>query len=149
MKSIFDQATREEVIQRIEGLSSDCKAHWGKMHVAQMVRHCAQCEEYYHGNIVVKRSILGRFIGKIALKGLLKDESSVLQRNASTSPIFRVEEKNVDLEREKSRWKSLIERYASYDKDAFTHWFFGPMTKNQLGQFIYKHCDHHLRQFGV
>jgi hypothetical protein len=147
MKSIFDIETRTEILKRIEGLNKETKAAWGQMTVTQMVKHCALCEKYYHGNLAVSRSILGRLIGKTVINKMLKDDQSMLQKNAPTKPQFKVNQDVGNLELEKEQWKSLIEQYASFDKEYFTHWFFGKMTKQQLGQFIYKHCDHHLRQF--
>lgn len=149
MKSIFDKKTRDEVINRINSLTANSKPLWGKMTVAQMVRHCSLCEEYYYGNIKVSRSFLGRIFGKVAINGILKDENSTFKRNAPTSPSFKVTEDINDLEAEKGKWKVLIERYSTFGNENFTHWFFGTMTKPQLGQFIYKHCDHHLKQFGM
>ena len=147
MKSIFDIETRTEILKRIEGLNKETKAAWGQMTVTQMVKHCALCEKYYHGNLAVSRSFLGRLIGKTVINKMLKDDQSVLQKNAPTKPQFKVNHDIENLELEKEQWKSLIEQYASFDNDYFTHWFFGKMSKQQLGQFIYKHCDHHLRQF--
>ncbi|MBZ5857310.1 DinB family protein [Flavihumibacter profundi] len=149
MKSIFDKNTREEVIYRINSLSNNSTANWGKMTVTQMVKHCAKCEEYYYGKLKVKRSILGRLIGKKVIKAILKDETSALKKNAPTSPEFEVNEDKLDFEKERAAWSQLIEGYENFDNEIFTHWFFGEMTKEQLGQFIYKHCDHHLRQFGA
>jgi hypothetical protein len=40
-----------------------------------------------------------------------------------------------------------MEAYANYSNNNFTHWFFGKMTKDQVEYFVYKHTDHHLRQF--
>jgi hypothetical protein len=147
MKSIFDIDTRTEILNRIDNLNQESKAAWGQMTVAQMVKHCALCEEYYHGNLLVSRSFLGRLIGKMVINKTLKDDQSMLQKNAPTSPQFRVNNNIGNLEAEKEQWKSLIEQYASFNKAYFMHWFFGKMSKEQLGQFIYKHCDHHLRQF--
>ncbi len=42
---------------------------------------------------------------------------------------------------------SLIEEYEDFSNHDFEHWFFGKMTKGQVGYFVYKHTDHHLRQF--
>ncbi len=149
MKSIFNQAIRNEVVARIELLTEHSKPLWGKMTVGQMVRHCALCEDYYFGNIQVKRSFLGRIVGQSAIKSILKNETSGIGRNAPTSAKFQVNEKISDLGTEKDAWIVLIERYATFEKAYFTHWFFGKMTKTQLGEFIYKHCDHHLKQFAV
>ena len=149
MKSIFDKTVREEVTRRIDNLKAHCQPLWGKMNVAQMVRHCCLCEEYYLGSIKVKRSFLGRIVGKAAARSILKDEISTFGKNAPTSPVFRVTEAVNDVESEKQKWKSLVERYELFSNETFMHWFFGKLTKTQLGQFVYKHCDHHLKQFGV
>ena len=147
MKSIFEESTRVEVIKRIRTLTPESTASWGSMTVGQMVRHCAICEAYYYGDIRIKRSLAGRIFGKKAINAILKDESSGLHRNAPTAPPFRVTEEGIDLESEKRKWVALIERYATFNQASFTHWFFGRMSKEQLGQFIYKHSNHHLVQF--
>lgn len=149
MKSIFEESTRVEVIKRIRTLTPESTASWGSMTVGQMVRHCAICEAYYYGDIRIKRSFAGRIFGKKAIKAILKDENSGLHRNAPTAPPFRVTEEVIDLESEKRKWVALIERYATFNQELFTHWFFGRMSKEQLGQFIYKHTHHHLVQFQV
>ncbi|HLW39010.1 MAG TPA: hypothetical protein VKX31_01370 [Brumimicrobium sp.] len=47
-------------------------------------------------------------------------------------------------------WKQVfIKEYESYQNPNFVHDFFGEMTNEEIGILIYKHCDHHLRQFGV
>ena len=68
---------------------------------------------------------------------------------APTPPQLKVSDPVLNLEVEKENWKQLIFRYENFQQNDFIHWFFGTMTKKQLGEFIYKHCDHHLRQFGV
>ena len=92
---------------------------------------------------------MGRIFGKMAIKSILKDENSSIKKNAPTPHQFKVKENITDLENEKLQWKSLVERYGTFNKEEFIHWFFGNLTREQLGQFIYKHTDHHLRQFGV
>jgi hypothetical protein len=149
MKTIFDRRTKEEVLARIDSLTENSRALWGKMSVAQMVRHCSLCEEYYHGNIQVPRSFLGRILGKMAIGAILKNENSTFRKNSSTPASLKVTEDLKNISAEKERWKDLIEKYDEFEDRPFTHWFFGPMTKTQLGQLIYKHSDHHLRQFGV
>ena len=147
MKSIFNPENRRDIIGRVNALSPDSRRLWGKMTVTQMVRHCITCEEYYFGNVHVKRSLLGRLIGPLAIKGLLKDDSTTLSKNAPTAASFKATEDAADLEPEKQKWTALLEKYGSYSDEYFHHWFFGKMSKEQLGQFVYKHCDHHLRQF--
>ncbi|KIA94751.1 hypothetical protein OC25_08795 [Pedobacter kyungheensis] len=148
MKSIFDSETRDDVIKRIDALNANSSPLWGKMTVAQMMLHCSLTDDYYLGNTKVNRSFLGRIFGKIAINKILKDNSAILSKNAPTSPFFKVTGDIKDVEAEKQKWKSTVEKYATFHNEAFVHFFFGKMTKAQLGQFIYKHTDHHLRQFG-
>jgi hypothetical protein len=56
-------------------------------------------------------------------------------------------EKNGDMEVEKKKWLSLIEDYGHFSNPDFIHPFFGKMTTEQIRYFVYKHIDHHLRQF--
>lgn len=149
MKSIFDKTVREELAYRINLLNESSQALWGKMTVGQMLRHCCLCEEYYFGNVTIKRSLLGRIVGRRAINAILKDEASGLIKNSPAPAIFQVHQPVANLDAEKQQWISLIERYTLFKQNEFTHWFFGRMQKEQLGQFIYKHADHHLRQFGV
>lgn len=149
MKSIFDPLVRQELILRVQSLSAEHKALWGQMTVAQMLRHCSLCEDYYFGQITLKRSLLGRLFGRAAINSILKDETSTLRKNAVTPTPFKVTETISDIDSEKNHWIERIQRYESFDRNDFMHWFFGRLSKEQLGYFIYKHSDHHLRQFGV
>lgn len=147
MKSILDKTTRGELIDRINELDENSTAQWGQMNVYQMLKHCVLCDEFYQGKSKHKRSFMGRLFGKTALKNLLAEDKS-FPKNAPTSDAFKVKEESGDVESEKSNWIALIEAYENYSGD-FVHWFFGKMSKEQLGQFVYKHNDHHLRQFGA
>lgn len=146
MKSIFDQSTRDELIQRIDSLREDSSALWGKMNIHQMLNHCILCEEMYLGRKKYKRALIGRIFGRIGLKQILKDDKP-LGRNAPTGKDFKIKEGNGDFQTEKRKWISLINEYANFHNAEFEHWFFGKMTKEQIGLFDYKHIDHHLRQF--
>jgi len=148
MKSVFDKPTRDQLIKRIDLLTESSKAQWGKMSVSQMLRHCVLCEEMYLGKTTTKRAFIGRVFGRLVLKKMLKDEKP-LQQNAPTYRAFVIHETGVDLSSEKEKWIALVKQYAHYTNTDFVHWFFGKMTREQVGQFVFKHTDHHLRQFGV
>jgi hypothetical protein len=148
MKSVFETFTREELINRINSLNQQNTAQWGKMNGFQMVRHCILCEEMIHGKIKIKRVLPGRLFGKMILKKVLKDDKP-FGKNSPTSPLLKTTHENGDIEQQKKEWIKRIEEYASYNNPDFIHPFFGPMTKEQIGFFAYKHSDHHLRQFGA
>lgn len=144
MKTILDKASREELIQRVSRLKKESTPQWGKMNVAQMMRHCAQWDEMALGKTQYKQSLLGKLFGKTALRDMLKDEP--IRRNLPTVPSFRVKE-HISFDAEKAKWLQLLAEYGHYSRDSFIHPFFGPLTREQTGIIVYKHIDHHLRQF--
>lgn len=150
MRTIFDNTTRNELIYRIDSLDENKTPEWGKMNVYQMVRHCSLFEEWMLGKNkpVYKQAFIGRIFGKIALKGMLKDDRPI-KRNMPTTSDLKIKESTGDLESEKKKWITLIEDYENYSNPDFIHDFFGKMTIEQIGIFAYKHTDHHLRQFSA
>lgn len=149
MKSLFNTETQDEIIDRINSLSRDSKALWGTMNVYQMVIHCIRAERHYHGQLPIEAP-RGLIIaeGPKWLKLLLADDRPMM-RDARTNKAFVVEEEDGDLELEISNWTALIASYQMFRPQKYGHWFFGEMTREQLGQLAYKHNDHHLRQFGA
>jgi hypothetical protein len=148
VKTVFDSSTREELSARINSLHEHCHAQWGKMNVYQMLKHCTQWNDMMLGKMNVKRMFLGRLFGKSALKNVLKDDKP-LGKNSPSAPELIIKEKTGDMVFQKAEWIKGIREYEHFDKSNFEHPFFGLMTKEQVGQFVYKHHDHHLRQFGV
>jgi hypothetical protein len=150
MKSIFEKSVREELIQRIEKLSDSSAASWGKMNVYQMIVHCIKTEEMYLRLKSYDRLFIGRIFGQMSLKGLVKDDKPFKQ-NEPTHPEFKIRE-NGYISANKTRWINLIRQFegkSEADYEGFSHPFFGKMTKTQVGEYNYKHIDHHLRQFNV
>jgi hypothetical protein len=146
MKTIHDKATRDALIARINSLTEKSVAQWGKMTVAQMMKHCTRWEELSLGKQKYKQSFIGKLFGKIALKDILKDEP--MKKNLPTVPSFKIKG-NADVAEEKKKWIALMKEYDHYSNDGFIHPFFGKLTKEQAGYMAYKHIDHHLRQFNA
>jgi hypothetical protein len=145
MKTIFDQPTLALLKERIQSLPPGSTALWGKMTAFQMLRHCTKSEEMFLGMKTYKRLFIGRLFGPMALRGILKDESP-MKKNQPTHPEFRISG-NGDFEAEKQKWINLLNAYHLASVQAFVHPFFGEMTREQIGQYVFKHTDHHLRQF--
>ena len=145
MKTIFDEATKNELIKRINKISATSTAEWGKMNIYQMLKHCTKWEEMMLGKKTYKRALLGRLFGKIALKDLIKDENP-MKRGLPTLREFKIRGTG-DVASEREKWIELIEEHAHCSNSDFAHPFFGKLTKEQTGYLAYKHTDHHLRQF--
>ena len=93
---------------------------------------------------------LGRVIGG-AIKPLVLKDDKPMRRNSKTVKTLVVTDEH-DLEREQARLIGLIDRFVSGGAAGCTrnpHSFFGGMTPDEWAILMYKHVDHHLRQFGV
>jgi hypothetical protein len=93
------------------------------------------------------------FIGRILspfIKSILTNEKP-FQKNTPTDRTFvYTDQRNFD--QEKVKLQNIIKEFAEGGKDKCTthpHSFFGKLTPNEWGVGMYKHLDHHLRQFGV
>jgi Protein of unknown function (DUF1569) len=149
MNSLFDPQTAQTMQQRIENLQMDSPRMWGKMDVAQMMAHCAIGLETATGKIHPKRTFIGKIIGGF-MQGMLTDDKP-MGKNAPTHPTFvMVDEK--DFEKEKTRLLTLLKEFSEGGEAGVTkspHPFFGKITPQQWSSGVWKHLDHHLRQFGA
>jgi hypothetical protein len=148
MKNLFEQHTVDEVTARIEQLNPGSRRQWGKMEVAQMMAHCSAALEMASGKLAAKRTLLGRIIGP-RLRHVLTDESP-FPRNSPTAKELKVG--GGDFLQEQQRLKERLRQFheggeSQCTKDA--HPFFGPITPLEWSTGMYKHLDHHLKQFGV
>lgn len=149
MKNIYNQLHEAEILNRIDNLSLNSKPQWGTMNVAQMLAHCSSFQDIAEGNSVLPRDWLGRLIGRFVKPIVYNDKP--LPHNMSTISTLRVLD-DKDFETEKEILKQKILTFQSNGPEKCTphpHPFFGKLTPEQWGKCIYKHLDHHLRQFGV
>jgi hypothetical protein len=147
MKTLFEETTVQELRERFEKLNSNITSEWGKMNAAQMLAHCTATLQMPVGDIVVKKSSLS-LIGWM-FRGLFRNEKP-FGKNSPTSPEFVMTESR-DFEVEKRRFLDAFQKLTK-GQDAvkcFQHPFFGKMTCEDWGRLMYKHMDHHFRQFGV
>jgi hypothetical protein len=149
-RNLFDAAVARQMKQRLERLQPDSARQWGSMSAAQAVAHCATSMEWAVGDRIPPRmfwaGILGRMIKSKVLAG-----DTPFRRNSPTSADLLVRDER-DLAAERVRLINLIDRFAAAGPAGCTshpHSFFGPLTPEQWAVLMYKHLDHHLRQFGA
>ncbi|MBC6997051.1 DUF1569 domain-containing protein [Cytophaga sp. FL35] len=146
METIFNEKTINGLTDRIDQLKTTDNAQWGKMNAYQMLKHCTLSEEMFQGKKQYKRLFIGKLFGKMALNGILKNDNS-MKKNQPTHPEFIIKGTG-DFETEKAKWIDLLNSYTNFSNPNFVHPFFGKMSKHEIGKYVYKHTDHHLRQFG-
>jgi hypothetical protein len=148
--NLFDTATAQQVKNRVASLSPESKREWGTMSPAQTAAHCSLALEMALGEKNPPRVFVGRIFGPIVKKLALGNDQP-MRKNSPTAPSLIVRD-DCDLEVEKVRLIGLIERFSKGGAAVCTdhpHAFFGKLTPEQWAELMYKHLDHHLRQFGA
>ncbi len=150
MKNLFEAARVGEVKERMAQLRPDSERLWGKMNAAQALAHCSRGIELAVGDRIPPRLLLGRIIGRM-VKPMARGTDKPMRRNSPTVKDLVVQDER-DLGTERERLCGLIERFATAGPAGCTthpHSFFGRLTPEEWATLMYKHLDHHLRQFGV
>ena len=148
MISLRESPENAAAVWRIEALRADTSPQWGKMTCAQMLAHCQKPIQLAVGELKMKRGLLGRLLGGWAKKKFVVSEAP-FKRNSPTDPKFRIQDER-DFELEKTGLIELVRRYGEggvVTQDP--HPFFGPMSAEEWDRLLWKHLDHHMRQFGV
>jgi hypothetical protein len=150
MKSLFEAARAGEMKQRITKLRPDSERLWGKMNPAQALEHCSRGMEMALGDRTPPRVLVGRIMGWM-VKPMALGNDEPMRRNSPTAKELVVQDER-DLVTERARLCGLIDRFAAAGPKGCTrhpHAFFGRLTPDEWAILMYKHLDHHLRQFGV
>jgi hypothetical protein len=150
MKNLYETATAEEVRLRIARLRPDSERMWGKMSPAQAAAHCAASMEWAVGDTTPPRMFVGRIIGTFVKPFMFKDDAPMRPNSPTSKDLIVGDDRNLDTERE--RLRGLVSRFCQAGPEACTthpHSFFGRLTPEEWSILMYKHLDHHLRQFGV
>jgi hypothetical protein len=150
MKNLFEAARVKEVKERIANLKPESPRQWGTMNAAQAMAHCAAGMELALGDMTPPQMLLGRIIGGV-IKPMVLGNDEPMRRNSPTVKGLVVQDER-DLGMECERLCGLIDRFCAAGPTGCTrnpHSFFGRLTPNEWAVLMYKHLDHHLRQFGV
>ena len=150
MKNMFDPANVAEIQQRLGTLTPESKAQWGKMHVGQAMAHCSVGFESANGDKPIPRLFIGRLLGGIIKPFAVRDDAP-MKKNSPTAPAFLMGP-DCQFTPERAKLAGLIDRFAKEGASGCTthpHAFFGKMTPDEWAILMYKHMDHHLRQFGA
>jgi hypothetical protein len=148
MLNLFDAQDRQAIARRLETLQPSSPRQWGKMNPSQMMAHCAAALEVACGDRRKPQAFIGRVLAPFVRKSVLGEKP--FGRNSPTDPDFIITDDR-DFDAERQRLTGLLERFCergSAGADGQVHSFFGRMNGDEWGRLMYKHLDHHLRQFG-
>jgi hypothetical protein len=148
MKTMWDGPCQREIRDRVARLSPESKGEWGKMSAPQVVCHLADSLKMALGDLpVTSRHMpiryppLKQFIVYVA----------PFPKSAPTAPELQV--------RAPGAWsadvadlQALVDRFVARGSES-TPWVdhpaFGRLSRRAWGVLVYRHMDHHLRQFGA
>jgi len=149
MKNLFQAEAVVDVISRVDTLQPATQRLWGKMDVAQMMAHCSAALDMASGQLNLPRLFIGRVIGPF-VKPIYSNEKPFSQNNP-TDPKLVVSDQR-DFLRERDQLKVKVRQFHEGGEAKCTrhpHPFFGSLTPQEWSIGMYKHLDHHLRQFGA
>jgi hypothetical protein len=147
MKSIWQDEDRRAINDRVAGLAWDGRAAWGTFTAPKMVCHLAESLKMAMGDLKVAPKRLP--IRYPPLKQLII-YAAPFPKSAPTAPEL--------LAREPREWandvadvQALLARAGSArTTDTWPeHPAFGKLSRRAWGVLIYRHMDHHLKQFGA
>ena len=148
-KNLFQGNAEKEILNRLEKLEPNAERIWGKMEITQMLAHCSEWLEIASGSKNPPRVFIGRILGPLFKSNFYNDKP--LEKNGPTDKSTIVVSTR-SFEVEKERLKKLITQFSQGNKAKCTiqpHPFFGKLTPEQWSIGMYKHLDHHFRQFGA
>ena len=149
MKNLFEKEAVEEIISRIDALQPTFQRQWGKMDAAQMMAHCSAALDMASGRLNLKRVLIGRLLGPF-VRPIFSNEKPFSRNNPTAKElVFSTPQ---DFQRERELLREKIRQFHEGGEAKCTrhpHPFFGPLTPQEWSRGMYKHLDHHLRQFGA
>ena len=147
MKSLFNPRDHRELQDRVQRLRTNQTPQWGRMSTVQMVAHLADSLRMASGELEVaakkvpfRYSPLKEFVLYVLPipKGLPTSPELIARKPGD----FTAEVADL-----RDQLNGLVQRGAG--ALAPEHPAFGRLSARQWGVLIYRHMDHHLRQFGV
>ncbi len=149
-RNLFQAERVDEIQERLRQLRPNSVRQWGRMNPAQMLAHCSAGLEMAAGEIRPPRALIGRIIGPAVKRVAVRDDEP-MRRNSPTAKELVIKGE-MDFAAERERLSGLIDRFAASGPAGCTahpHAFFGHLTPDEWAILMYKHLDHHLRQFGA
>lgn len=151
MRSIFQAADAEALQRRIDRLAPDSSRRWGRMTAHQAVCHLSDSLKAALGMRPIKArpvTLLRRVARVLAFSTPMP-----WPRGVRTSREVDAEKGGTppgSFEQDRAELQALLQRFAATQGTGLDpHYAWGDLSRGEWGRYVYRHTDHHLRQFGV
>ena len=147
MGTILNESDRAEIESRLRSLSVTSTRRWGSMDVVPMLEHLCLSARMTLGELPVP-SANKRVFQVFPLKHLILYVLP-FPKGAQTATELKPSVAVMAFEEERAALLELLDRIAAGPRDGQgpAHPLFGPLTWREWGVLMYKHTDHHLKQF--
>jgi Protein of unknown function (DUF1569) len=150
MKTLRDASVQGEIRLRLESVTAEDSARWGKMSVDQMICHLR--DSYWVGLGEKKVAMVATPVPRPVMKWLALRAPMQWRRGFKSAPEVAQDAdgtRPVEFESDRAGLLSAVEQFCSrLSEPCVPHPFFGDMTADDWWRWGYLHTDHHLRQFG-
>ena len=151
LRTLFDDRDAAALLQRLDRLQASDGRRWGRMNAHQAVCHLNDSLKAVLGDrpmtplpVTLKRKIV-RFVGFTLPfpwpKGKVRTSAEMDQLKQGTPP--------GRFEADVGELRELLGRVRrSGGRGLPRHYAWGELKPSELGRYVFRHVDHHLRQFG-
>lgn len=147
-RSMFDDRCRQATLARLRRLTPDSPRRWGRMTAPQMVAHLT--DQMHHALEDCPVEARPGFL-RWALVRYLAIHVMPWPRGRIQGPPEAFQTQPTSWDADVKGLEHLLERFVVRGPGAQwpDHALLGRMKGSDWGVFVYRHFDHHLRQFGV
>ena len=147
MKTIFKDSDRQAMLGRIDAVPPDAAPLWGTMNASQMLSHLVQSGKMAAGELPTRPlRLLLRFT---PIRQFIIYVMPFPKGVGTAKELMPVN--GAELEASRAELHRLLDTLAR-SRNATSwpeHPAFGRLNGREWGVLVYRHFDHHLRQFGA
>jgi hypothetical protein len=151
MKNLRNATVKDEILARIDALTPENKAKWGKMNVNQLLRHLTLALEIplekLNPTMPANAPKLPKWLFRFILLNMKPPKSKAetfVELNTVSAGV-----NPADFEEERRLLKQAVNEFVTAKKYAPENKLGGKFSPDDWGKLSFNHMDHHLRQFGV
>ncbi|MEP7363580.1 MAG: DUF1569 domain-containing protein [Acidobacteriota bacterium] len=145
---MFDETERQALLERAMRVETGTKPKWGQMNSVKMLRHLSASFEMALGELpcASKPGPMKNWL----VHWLVIDSPMPWPKGTPTAPEL-ISQPTAGVEEEQQRLRAALGRVAARGPSGqyAEHPAFGKLSSAKWGRLIWRHVDHHLRQFGV
>ncbi len=148
-KSIWNKDSQEVLLKRLSSLTENSIREWGSMDVSQMLKHIDIAYKNALGEVHVNAHPLAFAVSFKPVRHTIL-YALPFQKNLLTASEYKVEGR-YNFETIYAEFLRTFQKTIQLDESASfgKHPLFGNLNRKEWGALLYKHLDHHLKQFGV